>query len=385
MSGDILTPEAVSDLALVAIDATARPGSWDHLCDLVANHIDAAAFMVFAYNVASPSMPIFHGSHRTRTPIAIALRAEVQAGGGEEDHASYEALARAEPGAALQEGELLGLARGSVLPENGFRDRILKATQGKARSIMRVNDHGPFLDVAVAHENASFDVGPPAMARLMPHLGALLARTLESSRVVSALTAGHARLMALFDCLDFGAAFSTPEGRILTANPAFCRIVAERDGLRNAAQTLAADDPAGMVRLRDALAAAVQPAAAADQLTVTLPRPSGRLPLVLRAVPVRERDLGPATTVLVLVIDPEDGDRLDASGLAAFGILTPAELEVCDLLVRGHETPGIAERRGTGLETARDQIKSAAAKLACRSRLDLVRLAMAARAPVRET
>ena len=83
-------------------------------------------------------------------------------------------------------------------------------------------------------------------------------------------------------------------------------------------------------------------------------------------------------------MDPEGEGRIDASGLAAFGVLSPAELEVCDLLVRGFETPAIAERRGTGLETARLQIKAAAAKLACRSRLDLVRLAMAARPPMGE-
>ena len=108
MLDDALTPEAVADLALAAVDAAARPEMWNDLCDLVADQIDAAAFMVFAYNVASPSVPIFHGSHRTRTPAVIALQAEFEVGGGEEDHAAYEALTRAEPGAALQEESFSG-------------------------------------------------------------------------------------------------------------------------------------------------------------------------------------------------------------------------------------------------------------------------------------
>ena len=227
-------------------------------------------------------------------------------------------------------------------------------------------------------------MGAPPMAAIAPVLFPLLARTIETARVVTALAASHARLMTLFDRLEFGAAFATPEGRVLTANGAFRRLLAERDGLREASGLLGTDDPAAMAALRGALAAALRPDAPPGRLTLTLPRREGRLPLVLRTAPVREPDLGPAMAVLVLVMDPEGEGRIDASGLAAFGVLSPAELEVCDLLVRGFETGAIAERRGTGLETARLQIKAAAAKLACRSRLDLVRLAMAARPPMGE-
>lgn len=114
-----------------------------------------------------------------------------------------------------------------------------------------------------------------------------------------------------------------------------------------------------------------------------LPRRFGRLPLVLCASPTRDRDLGPHPTILLLAIDPEVGARLNADGLAMLGVLTEAEIEVCDLLVRGFETAAIAEHRETRAETTRDQIKAAAAKLACRSRLDILRLAMATTAPVR--
>jgi len=66
-------------------------------------------------------------------------------------------------------------------------------------------------------------------------------------------------------------------------------------------------------------------------------------------------------------------------------VLTPSELEVCEYVIRGYETGAIATRRDTSKETTRDQIKAATAKLACRSRLDLLRLAMASHKPIRDT
>lgn len=382
MSDGTYSQDAAAQLALAAVDAAARPEAWQNLCDLVADHLNAAAFMVFAYDTASPAAPIFHASKVAQRPAVASLQSEMQNGGDAEDHAAYSALARMPPRVALQEGELFGLKRGADLPPNSWRDRVLQATDGQARSIMRINDHGPFLDVAVAHERSPFDDAPPEMARLTPLLGSLLARTLESSRVVAALAASHARLMALFDRLDFGAAFCTPDGKVITANAAFREMADDNNGLWQSSGRIGATDPAASAALRRALDAAARPEATSDRLTLTVPRRSGQLPLVLRAAPVRDNDLSKTVAVLLLVIDPEDEARLSVDGLAAFGVLSPAELDVCKYLVQGFETNGIAERRGTEIETARNQIKSATAKLACHSRLDVVRLAMSAKAPI---
>ena len=384
MTDNALTPEAVADLALAAVDAAARPEAWVYLCDLVADRIRAAAFMVIAQDLIGGAKPMMVVSTVSDGAGLAKILGEAERGEDIEERRNYEAVAQRPPGHVLAERDVYGLSVGAPLPPNAWRDRVLHLTGGKDRSAMRLNEYGPFVDCAVSHDGVVNAPSPP-MTAIAPFLFPLLARTLESSRVVAALTESHARLMTLFDRLDFGAAFITPEGRVLTANAAFRSIAGDRDGLWDASGVIGADDPAAMAALRDALGAAIRPDASPDQLTFTVPRRSGRLPLVARAAPVCERDLGPAMAVLLVVLDPEDGGRVDASGLSAFGVLSPAEVEVCDLLVRGFETPGIAERRGTGLETARDQIKSAAAKLACRSRLDLVRLAMASRAPVRKT
>jgi DNA-binding CsgD family transcriptional regulator len=76
-----------------------------------------------------------------------------------------------------------------------------------------------------------------------------------------------------------------------------------------------------------------------------------------------------------------DSVMLDADGIGALGLLSPAEMEVCALALRGLTANAIADRRDTSPETARGQLKSAAAKLGCRTRLDMLRLAMETRPP----
>jgi DNA-binding NarL/FixJ family response regulator len=81
-------------------------------------------------------------------------------------------------------------------------------------------------------------------------------------------------------------------------------------------------------------------------------------------------------------VDPEDSDGLTAEGITAMGLLTEAENEVTQLLVRGASTKEIAERRQVAEETVRRQIKSVLSKLNCRSRSDVIRLALATRLPL---
>jgi DNA-binding CsgD family transcriptional regulator len=80
-----------------------------------------------------------------------------------------------------------------------------------------------------------------------------------------------------------------------------------------------------------------------------------------------------APVTLLVAINPEADSRVSAEGLAAFGLLSAAELDVCRHLVRGLSLADLAARRDTGLETLRSQSKAVQAKLACRGRLDIDR------------
>ncbi|MCA3486843.1 MAG: helix-turn-helix transcriptional regulator, partial [Rhodobacter sp.] len=111
-----------------------------------------------------------------------------------------------------------------------------------------------------------------------------------------------------------------------------------------------------------------------------------RLPYVVRGAPVRADriDRKGGLLALLLVLDPDDEGRVTARGLGALGILTRTELEVCELLVRGFSLTEIAQIRDKSPETIKDRSKSVIAKLVCRSRLDLVRLALATNPPLRD-
>jgi DNA-binding CsgD family transcriptional regulator len=246
---------------------------------------------------------------------------------------------------------------------------------------MRLNATGPFLDVAILHERHSNDASSaPAVA---PFLAPLLSRTLEASRVVATLAQSYAMLLSLFDRLSFGAAFCEPSGRLVLSNSALDVIVEDRDGLMRIGDRLAPTAKADAEPMRTALDAALGVSAAPAPSVFTLRRRSGALPLLCWVAPLRSQDLGPLPLVLVLVLDPEEDNLLTAEGLRGFGLLSEAELSVCDYLVRGFETDQIADQRDASPETVRSQVKAAAAKLACRSRLDLVRLALASRPPLK--
>ena len=370
----------LADIALAAIDATARPERWDALCDLVSDRLDAAAFMAFAYDVTGQQGVQGHFSRAMRGPEGTAIVREVDESGAQDDQPLYVAIARSAPGTLMSEQACYGLPEGSALPPNRLRERILGVTGGRARAGMRLNATGPFLDFAILHDRPGAAASPAA--EIAPLLAPLLSRTLEASRVVVALARSYATLLSLFDRLSFGAAFCEPSGRLVLSNPAFDVILEDRDGLMRVGDrvTPAMGEEAGA--LPTALMAALRPGDDPARSAVSIQRRSGALPLLCWVMPVRSPDLGPATLALLVVLDPEAEERLSAEGLRGFGLLSEAELDVCSLLVRGFATDRIAERRDTSPETVRSQVKAATAKLACRSRLDLVRLALATQPPM---
>src|SRR6056297_2789096 len=93
-----ITPEAVGELALAAIDAVARPAAWIDLCDRFAQAIDARAFFVIAYDLEDQAMPRVYGSSAMHNPAGIALSKAAELGAGAEDGPLYEVIARQSPG-----------------------------------------------------------------------------------------------------------------------------------------------------------------------------------------------------------------------------------------------------------------------------------------------
>ena len=134
--------------------------------------------------------------------------------------------------------------------------------------------------------------------------------------------------------------------------------------------------------LLDRLIASAQLGAEASALgPLALPRPGGKMPLLLQAIPIHrsgadaiDRLLFDLPTVLVLVVDPER--EREHSPLAALRLigLTLAEARIAALVGSGHSRREAAEALGISEWTAREALKRVFAKLGISRQSELVKL-----------
>lgn len=371
------------EIVLATFDAALRPDTWPEVCDRVADATSATAFMIFEYNFNAHQAPIFHGSRVTRlggAPLVEAMKTSIPP----EEQDGYARFGALPAGRLFSEYEVYGASHDSEMPPNPFRDAVLAAGASRSRNVARLNDIGPWSDVSALHL-PMFGADIPRSLRVdMDALIPIFGKAFETSRAFHALIFQHRMILDVFDRLDFACAILKSDGRLVASNRRLNEVVQDNDGLRFVSGALAAHQPADWSALRRCIAAAFNASAPAAELLCLLNRPSGRLPLIARSAPIRspyDRRRG-GDCCLLIILDPEDQRRISASGLAAFGLLTPAELEICDMIVQGFSIPEIANRRGTSPETVKNQTKSVISKLACRSRTDLVRLAISTHPPL---
>jgi DNA-binding CsgD family transcriptional regulator len=369
----------------IAVDVVHRPDRWPELCDAVSEALDATAFMVFEFDFARFAAPVFRGSAAI-VGAAPLVNATMRGDLPQVEREGYARFASFPAGQLVGEYECYDLDHDRDLPPNPYRDAVLAVSGATARSVMRLNDIGPWIDVAALHLRCPAADLPLAAREDAEGMLTAVARSIEGARTLRGLNRSGGALIDAFDRLDFGAAVCEPAGRVILSNGTFRAMAADRDGLTDLGGIAGATHPADRAALAAALAAGPDPAAPPAQGLCRLSRRSGRLPLIARAVPLGRHEIGQAASVagpvvLLLVVDPEEEGRVDATGIAALDCLTPAELDVCALVVAGHPMPGIAAARGTSVVSATEQVKSALMKLACHSRTDILRLAMATRAP----
>jgi len=369
------------EIAASAIEASTRPEKWTDVCERLGARCDALFALVFEFDPTTHGSPIFH------TPGNLDVIEEFialfTAGASNDEPRAYESVARQEVGAFLPEAELLGVRNDADIPHNAFRDSYFPLIGARSRGAARLNDIGPYLDVLSMHFGGGSDEMIPSVRSDVALVGPVIGKAIEAGRIFRALSREYGMLLEAFDYLDCGAIICEPDGHVLLSNRAFCALAHDADVVTEVGGALSA----AVESKRTVLARLVRDAARAEvssrDLVIALERRSGQLPVIAKGAPLRSADIRADETLsLLLFVDPEDETRLSVEGLAAFGVLSPAEIEVCELLVRGFSTVEIANRRDTSAETTRAQIKSASAKLLCSSRLDLVRLALTTRAPI---
>lgn len=167
--------------------------------------------------------------------------------------------------------------------------------------------------------------------------------------------------------------------RVLQANREAARVLAEDDGLSVRAGHLRAWKAADG-RTLDRLIALAIGTASGDGLSggggLSLPRPSGALPYLLRVIPwpVAPTAQGPRVAVAILLRDPEQRGGVRASQLMAYFGLTRREADLADRMAQGDDLQGASTAMGISRNTARVHLQHIFRKTGVASQRDLLRL-----------
>lgn len=245
---------------------------------------------------------------------------------------------------------------------------------------VRFNENKVWFDaMTVGFGTAERLIPAEAVQRLMPlfpHIG----KAIEIGRAFAQLRTRYAAVLTALDRVHVGMAVALPSGEIIVANTEADRIFSLADGIsltrerqllcRNADQTSA---------LRAHLVSAARTTVGeADQseMRLRVARVSEALPFLVEVAPLRDssRELDvDLRGAVVTIIDPDRVPRLKIGRFAQLYALTPAEAEVCDLVLQGLRIEEIADTRGTSPLTTKNQVSSILSKAGAARRMELVR------------
>jgi DNA-binding CsgD family transcriptional regulator len=340
--------------------------------------------------VAASSHAVHMIRYRSDRPVGSVSAGEGGiAGEAMEDYARY--WVRHDPWAKAASALPLGVhdMADAVPPEVLRRSRIWN-DWGKPNDAgfhalgVPLRRHGEHVAGVYFHRREAeppFAAGDRALLEaLFPHLHRVFA---AEAQLAAARETPAAALRAGLDALPEGIALIDTGRRLAFANAALRRMAAERDGLALSPEGLDAPDPGMRLALARAVTAALSAAAGQVGLlpmagSLALPRPSGRAPWLVRALPVLRMEAselpGGFRGAMLLVGDGERRARPAAALLGRLFGLTPAEAALAAALAAGQSLAEHARRRGIGVETARSHLAAIRRKTGCRRQAELVAL-----------
>lgn len=211
--------------------------------------------------------------------------------------------------------------------------------------------------------------------QLLPHIRQFV-------RVRQALASAEALGTSLISLLDnalLGVLFLDRHGTIVEANTRALRILRRGDSVVDRDGGLCARFPTGDAKLQRLLARALPRwGQTVSSGSMTVRRPSGKLPLTLHISPVTHRaDFGAQrVAALVLLVDPAQRPQVDPAFLAATLGLSRAESQVAADLAGGQSVRNIAVTTYRTQAAVRWHLKQMYAKLGLSRQADLVRLVL---------
>jgi DNA-binding CsgD family transcriptional regulator len=208
-------------------------------------------------------------------------------------------------------------------------------------------------------------------------LGKHAARALVVSTHLAAARGLGRTLEGALARLDCGAFVLDRSFGIVFANDAALRLTGDGFTIsQNQLKAQSAEHQAALVRL---MQTAVEITARdSDVETIALPRPSGRRPLLMQAIPVAsgtiDGGMRTGAAVLVIVVDPEETQRISPIRALRLLGLTASEARLAALIGGGYSRAAAAEVLDISETTANDTIKQVYSKLEISRQSELVRL-----------
>ena len=220
----------------------------------------------------------------------------------------------------------------------------------------------------------AFGAQEVALARAMlPHLqrAVVVSRRLHEAEALAA-----AGLSAL-DRLHHAVVLLTASGRSLHVNPAGQRLLETADGLGHGPDGLIASTQQHTGQLARLLQRAGGAGGRAVAGALRLPRPSGRTPLALVAMPVTSAvawDGGTRPAVMLCITAPDAPIPVEERHLTTLFGLTAAEAALAADLLNGLDVAEVATLRGRSVNTVRTHLQRLMAKTDTTRQSDLVRV-----------
>lgn len=267
---------------------------------------------------------------------------------------------------------------------------LLRKKLGVGRRLgVRLNADKVWFDAMSIAFDASASVIPPAALKkanfLLPHL----TKAVEIGRTFSQLKSRYSAVLSALDRVKVGLAIALPSGDIIVANQEAQRILSLKDGLSKLGDgKLQCHEPDQTAELRDAILKAANTARGEDnssECLMTINRPSGAAPLLTDVAPLMDSKSeldGPLEGALITIIDPDRVPRVRMDRFIALYDLTPAEADVCSMVLQGLTINDIAEARNTSPITAKNQVAAILSKTDVKRRSELIRLVIRVLPPV---
>ena len=253
----------------------------------------------------------------------------------------------------------------------------------------RLNGNAAWFDACIIHFGTELDTIPEENLMLIEQFLPSLAKVVELNRFFHVLQTRYHAALAALDHVQIGICLTDARGYIVVSNDEADRILAAADGLtRGRDERLLCRSEDQVLALRGAIATAAATAVgekSTPEALLVIERPSNAKPYLIEVTPLRDslKEIDSSFSgAMVSIIDPENPRPFSIRNVAALYHLSPAEAEVCRLLVEGTTNEHIAEMRDVSIETVRTQVKAIYRKLDVSSRADLLREVLTVNPPI---